>query len=99
MDQAGWCGVGVGLFAALLQHLHVVRSIRKRSLKAERRSVLWALGGSLSRLTMLAAIFLVAGLWDRIRVDTGVLTFAGAHLLGMLYLGMRISTGAFEPPR
>ena len=97
MNQAVWCGVVWGLMAAAIQYLHVAKSVKKRLCEPPSASVRKPMIGFLVRLGLLAAVFMVAGLWEKIRIDAAVIAFAGGHLIGMLFLGIRLAGGAFEP--
>jgi hypothetical protein len=97
MNQAVWCGVVWGLMAAAIQYLHVARSVKKRLCEPPNSSIRKPMIGFFVRLALLVAIFMIAALWERIRIDAAVLAFAGGHIIGMLFLGVRLAAGAFEP--
>jgi hypothetical protein len=99
IDQAVALGVGVGVFAAAIQHLHVIRSIRGQVEKPSSSPMGKPMLGSLARLSALVVVFVVAGTTDRVSMSAAILAFAAAHLIGMLVLGARIAGGAFEKPK
>jgi len=96
IDQAVALGVGVGIFAAAVQHLHVVRSIRGQTKKPSASPMGKPLRGSLARLMALVVIFVGAAYTKHVSMGAAIVTFAAAHLLGMFALGARIAGGAFE---
>jgi hypothetical protein len=96
IDQAVALGVGVGIFAAAVQHLHVIRAIRGQVKKPSASPMGKPMIGSLARLMALVVIFVGAALTHRVSMAAAIVTFAVAHLIGMLVLGARIAGGAFE---
>lgn len=101
MDGAVILGIVWGFLAAAVQHGCLDRSVR-RALSDDRTDpstrIAWSLAGSMLRLVLLTAMFLVAWRWDRIRLDVSAVAFAAAHLLLMLRLGFKVKS-LLEPPK
>lgn len=96
IDQTVALGVGVGIFAAALQHLHVVRAIRGQLKNPSASPMGKPMLGSLARLSALIALFVGAGFTEQVSMTAAIVAFASAHLVGMLVLGVRIAGGTFE---
>lgn len=96
IDQAVALGVGVGIFAAAVQHYHLLRSIRGQTKNPSASPMGKPIRGSLTRLVTLAAIFFGAAATERVSLGAAIVVFAAAHLLGMILLGVRIAGGTLE---